>query len=497
MKNRQAFENNEASHFFEASFQAMFQLSGIGVAQADAHTGKILLTNAKLACILGYSESELLGKKVIDLTHPEDKHELTRQIHLLVSGELQQFKSQRRLLRKDGTIATVISNAGLICNPDGSPSRVISVIEDISDLELSKQALKDSQDQLKLALDASEVGIWVWDVQSGKITWSEKLEKIYGLEPGSFSGTFEAYKQLIHPEDRDHTQAVVQKAIEDKKPYSMEHRVIHPDGKVRWLLGKGKAIYDESGKLVKMTGTSSDITERKLQEENLLKKTQELDRFAAVAAHDLKAPLNSVIEFSKLLGEEYKQQLDSQAHEYIGYIVAAGQRMSRFIDNLLSFARAGETTSDTVEKVCMNNVISEAQNNLIASIAKSKAKISVPHDLPTVFANETQLLQLMQNLLSNAIKYRKPNTIPEIVVGAHEAEDHWKFSVQDNGIGIHSKHLPKLFNFFHRIDPSRTQEGLGIGLAVCKKIVERHRGHIWAESEPGLGTKFIFSLPKN
>lgn len=495
MKIRSHFPDNEAGSLYEAGFKTMFQMAAIGMGQVDPRTGEILIINPKFCEITGYSELELIGKHFAELSYPEDHQDDLHKFRRLVAGEIKEYQSQKRLVRKDKKIIHVHSNVSLICHPDGSPFRVLSVIQDMTELVQSKESLQANQEQLEMALDASEAGTWLWDVKAGKIIWSERLEKLFGLEPKSFSGDYEDYMKLIHPDDREYIQQTVQNAIASKKPYSMEHRVCWPDGSVHWLLGKGKAFYDEAGNLIRMTGTTCNINEKKARDAELLRKTQELDQFAAIAAHDLKAPLNSVIGFARLLSEEFQNQFQGEAQRYLGFILSAGDRMTRMIDGLLAYARAQESSSSQTEKVCMSYVLSEVQKNLSSEISQTKAQIKIQDPMPLVQANEMQLIQVVQNLMANAIKYRKPQLPPEIGVYVTEKPEFWQFSIQDNGIGIEPKNLNKIFDFFLRIEGQKT-EGSGIGLAVCKKIILHQKGEIWAESVAGEGSQFFFTIPK-
>lgn len=357
--------------------------------------------------------------------------------------------------------------------------------------------METSLEQLKVALEAAKVGVWVWYVHENRIVWSEQLEILFGLKPKSFRGTYEEYISCIHPDDRERSQSVIQEAIKNKTSYQVEHRIVWPNGEVHWMHGSGKGFYDESGALKKMTGTSVDITERKIQEEHLKQKTQELNQFAAIVAHDLKSPLNSMTQFAELLAEENHGKLGGNSDLYIKFITEAGSRMSLFIDRLLQYARAGQVKVRDMEMVDLNSVLKNVEYNLTVQIEKSKNNIVVPKSLPKVYADEIQLSQVLQNLIVNAIKYKASHRDPKIEVHYEDRGNVWEMSFQDNGIGMNKSQLTGIFDFFNRAHSDVHAEGFGIGLAVCKKIIEAHEGKIWAESSQDDGSRFIFTLPKD
>ncbi|MFC2071827.1 ATP-binding protein [Chloroflexota bacterium] len=233
------------------------------------------------------------------------------------------------------------------------------------------------------------------------------------------------------------------------------------------------------------------ITERKQAEEALVRSNAELEQFAYIASHDLQEPLRMVTSYTQLLEKRYKDRLDADAHDFIGYAVDGATRMQRMINDLLTYSRVGTQGKDSLPTHC-EDVLSQVAVNLKLAIEESGALVT--HDpLPTVMADESQLVQLFQNLISNAIRYRNRES-PRIHVSAEQKGDEWFFSVSDNGIGIESQYFDRIFQVFQRLH-SGSHRGSGIGLAVCRKIIERHGGRIWVESEIGKGSTFYFTIP--
>jgi signal transduction histidine kinase/CHASE3 domain sensor protein len=242
-----------------------------------------------------------------------------------------------------------------------------------------------------------------------------------------------------------------------------------------------------------------DVTERKnveslllCQSEELARSNAELEQFAYVASHDLQEPLRMVSSYVQLLAERYHQQLDAKAEKFMGYAIDGAQRMQALINDLLALSRVNSRSGEFTE-VNSGEVLERVLHDLKAAIKESQTKIE-HGDLPMVTADEGQLYQLFQNLIGNAIKFRGDQP-PRINLEAKPLGDHWLFAIRDNGIGIAPEHSERIFLLFQRLHSRQQYGGTGIGLAICKKIVERHRGRIWVESEPGQGSTFCFTLP--
>jgi PAS domain S-box-containing protein len=243
-----------------------------------------------------------------------------------------------------------------------------------------------------------------------------------------------------------------------------------------------------------------DIAARKKAEEalrraaeDLKRSNEELEQFAYVASHDLQEPLRMVIGFLNLLEERYKPQLDENATKYINFAVDGARRMSQLISDLLAYSRV-EHIGANIQPVDLNKILGSATANLRNSIQESSAQIT-NDELPTVPGNSTRLTQLFQNLMGNAIKFRREGVPPQIHIGCRMERDHWLLSVKDNGIGVAPEYKDKIFMIFQRLHGREKYPGTGIGLAICKKIVERHGGSIWIESNSGEGSAFFFTLP--
>jgi PAS domain S-box-containing protein len=267
-----------------------------------------------------------------------------------------------------------------------------------------------------------------------------------------------------------------------------------------WALVSISPIKNADGSITHFLGVQEDITERKIADDALKRYSKELERsneelqqFAYVASHDLQEPLRMVNSYMTLIKRRYNGKLDKDGDEFIGYAVDGAKRMKQLINDLLLYSRVGTHGKPFVRTNC-NKVLEKTFQNLQLAIAENQIEITLDK-LPVVMADETQLLQLFQNLISNAIKFRGKKT-PKIHISSKEKEGNWIFSVSDNGIGIDKEFMDRIFIIFQRLHPISKYPGTGIGLAVCKKIVERHGGKIWIESDPRSGSTFFFSIPK-
>jgi light-regulated signal transduction histidine kinase (bacteriophytochrome) len=227
--------------------------------------------------------------------------------------------------------------------------------------------------------------------------------------------------------------------------------------------------------------------------DELARSNRELEQFAYVASHDLQEPLRMVASYTQLLARRYKDKLDDDANEFISFAVDGATRMQVLINDLLKLSRVG-TRGKAFAAIEADKLVDAAIANLDIAIREANAQV-VREPLPKVFGDDTQLIQLFQNLIGNAIKFKKPDAVPTIRVGAVRIGRAWQFSVSDNGIGIGPEYFERIFVIFQRLHAKSEYPGTGIGLALCKKIVERHGGRIWVESQPGEGTTFHFTVP--
>jgi|WetSurMetagenome_2_1015567.scaffolds.fasta_scaffold21247_2 PAS domain S-box-containing protein len=364
---------------------------------------------------------------------------------------------------------------------------------------VSRDELAKSEERFRIASSSAGDLIWDWDILSGRLDWFGDIDGILGYQPGAFPRNIDAWAEAIHGDDGGRVKAAQERHLHGGEAYCEEYRIRCKDGTYRIWTDQGTALRKENGEAYRMVGACSDITERKRAEEelhrlseDLLRSNKELEQFAYVASHDLQEPLRMVSSYTQLLASRYQGRLDQDADDFINYAVDGATRMQRLIQDLLTYSRV-TTRGSPFLPLDLQEALGEALANLHTAIIESSALVT-NGELPTVNADRTQLVQVFQNLVGNAIKFRKQDEPPRVHVSAARSGNEWIIAVKDNGIGIDPQYFPRLFVIFQRLHGKQDYPGTGIGLAICQRIVERHGGRIWVESDPGEGATFRFTM---
>jgi PAS domain S-box-containing protein len=461
----------------------------------DIKAGTILECNRAVTEQLGYERYQLIGRPLSEI--------YTRDILPRVERLREEFKRTGKLRNvelqvrhRDGYPIDISANATAVRNESGEVIESRAVWRDITNLKQTQQALHRSEERLNRALGAARVGTWEWDIVPNQIHWDTYMFPLYGLAGGPV--TAEGIRERVHPLDRERAERETKAALDHDETYDTEYRVVWPDGSVHHLSVRGSVIRDSLGRAVRMLGVAWDITARTRAEEaqaayaaELARSNKELEMFAYVASHDLQEPLRMVSSYTQLLARRYTDKLDDTANEFIDYAVQGAARMQQLINDLLSYSRV-QSRGEPLEPVDTNVALRDALADLRLSIEDAHAIVTSDR-LPTVRGDRTQLTQLFRNLIANAVKFRSDRP-PEIRVCATRTNGAWTFAVRDNGIGIAPQYADRIFEIFQRLHTRQEYPGTGIGLALCKRIVERHGGRIWIESDEGQGATFFFTL---
>jgi PAS domain S-box-containing protein len=440
-------------------------------------------------------EVDLAYRVGTDEIYPTDRTATSRAL----AGETT-YIDDVEIHRADGTVVPIEVWGTPMFGPDGSVEHSIATFLDISDRKRAEVALGSRRALLDLAHDAA----FLSDTGERITYWNSGAEQVYGYTPAEALGRIS--HELLHTEFPEPLADVRAKVARDGQ---WDGELVHTrsDGQAIVVMSRWAAHRAHDGRLLGNLQANRDITSRKRAEAELLRRAtaleranvqlersnEELEQFAYIASHDLSEPLRAISGPISLLARRYCDQLDPEADQFIEFAVDGCRRMQAIIDDLLAFSRAGRFDGEIGQVDC-NLVVRTVIAGLGPRIAETGATVRVD-PLPTVAGQPIQLGQVFQNLVSNALKFVAPGVVPEVVVSAERIGDEWRFSVTDNGIGIEPRHRERIFGMFKRLHGRTEYEGSGIGLALCKRIIQREEGRVGVEDAPsGGGSRFWFTL---
>src|SRR5271166_3140074 len=459
--------------------------------------GKITDVNAATEVVTGCDRATLIGTDFSDyFTDPEKASAGYQQVFR--EGFVRDYPLELR--HRDGRISSVLYNASVYRDEHGNVAGIFAAARDITKRKRAEEALRQAEQRFSSMVEAvRDYAIIILELDGRVASWNKGAERIKGYRAEEIVG--QHFSRFYTPADiaNGKPERELQVATSEGRFEDEDWRVRKDESRF-WANVVVTALRDTSGKVNGFVKITRDLTARKQAEdelkryaEDLKRSNQELEHFAYVASHDLQEPLRTVSSFSQLLARRYQGKLHADADEFITFIVDGATRMQTLINDLLAFSRIG-TRGDPPAPVDWEKILQAARENLEVAIAESGAVIT-NDPLPALVADQTQLTQLFQNLFSNAIKFRRREEAPRIHVSAVRHDGAWQFSVRDNGIGIAPRYFDRIFIIFQRLHGREEYSGTGIGLAICKKIVERHGGRMWVESEPGTGSTFHFTIP--
>ncbi len=479
--------------------QMYLDVAGVIIVALDRE-GRVTLLNRQGRLLLGYQEDEVLGKDWFENFLPQSvRREIKMEFERLLGGDVEPFSEyENPVLTRCGEERLIHWHNVVIRDESGKIVGTLSSGEDITERKKAQLGLQEREEMLRTITTTARDGVIMIDDEGRVVFWNKAAELILGYKDEEIMG--KVLHEVIAPvrylplyrEKFPHFTRTGEGAAVGK---TLELEAVHRNGR-EIPVELSLAAIRYRGKWHGV-GVLRDITERKKAEKALREKTeelrrsnQELERFAYVASHDLQEPLRMVGSYVGLLARRYQGKLDSDADEFINFAVDGVARMQRLINDLLTYSRVGTRGKEPVP-TDSNEVLKRALLNLKIAIEEKGAEVN-SKPLPRVLADERQLEQLFQNLVGNALKFTREK--PRIDIWAERVDGMWRFAVKDNGIGIDPKFSEKVFEIFQRLHTREEYPGTGIGLAVCKKIVERHGGKIWFESKVGKGTTFFFTL---
>ena len=455
--------------------------------------GNTIYVNEAACTSKGYSREELLALPLHRIVSPEFSDLVDARIKRILEQGRAAFESSHR--HRDGTAMPVEVHASVL--EAGGEQFIVSVVRDLSERAQAQADLQRSEEEYRQLFESLQDVFYRTDTEGRVLRVSPSVEAVFGYKPEEVEGEDLAQTFYFDPSERP----VFLKHLQ-REGQVRDHRTRCKNraGDEVWVSTNARHYRDHEGNALGVEGITRDITNQVKAEqqlartmETLKRSNRDLEQFAYVASHDLQEPLRMISGFVQLLDKNFRGKMDDTADEYLDFIVESTQRMQQQIQDLLTYSRVGRE-GRTFRTVHCDRVLDRVVDNLRLAIKESKAKITRA-PLPKVFADESQILMLFQNIIYNAIKYRGEKK-PRIRVGCSRGDDGLNhITVEDNGLGINPQFHDRIFQIFQRLHPREEYSGTGIGLALCKRIVENHGGRIWVKSEEGEGSTFHFTLP--
>jgi len=473
----------------EKRYRDIFEHTGSATAILDKD-GRIRETNTEMKKILDYPGNEMEGRNLTDFLAERETSRFSSYFSGCAQGRgFVPDQVETQFVRGDGTCVDVLLT---ITGTDENEGLVVSFL-DITD----RRRAEEERLFLASIVESSDATIIGKTLDGTIVSWNRGAERNTGYRAEEVIGK---NISLLTPADRkDEMEMILDRIRRGERMEHFETQRVRKDGSVMDVSLTVSPITNSAGEVLGASSIGRDITERKEAEARLrsyardLKlRNEELEQFAYVASHDLQEPLRMVASYVQLLKRRYEGRLDEDADEFIHYAVDGASRMQLLINDLLAFSRVstrGKPFAETDTEVLLEQTL----RNLKIQIEEHGAVVT--HDpLPVVMADSSQLFQVFQNLISNAIKFHGAEP-PRVHVTAGQSGEEWLFAVKDNGIGIEPHYFDRIFVIFQRLHSKAEYPGTGIGLAICKRIIERHSGRIWVASEPGEGSTFFFTIP--
>ena len=481
----------------EEKFRALYDDNPSMYFTVDAEF-RVLSVNSFGAELLGYTVPELVGKSLITtLFYVKDKELAIQNLKNTLENKGQVFHWELRKVRKDGSIIWVKETARAAKESEGNIV-IYTVCEDITERKEAEKALKESEIKFRKLFDQATDSLSLTELNDdGTIGSYIDVNKA-------------ATERLGYTKDEllnmspldiylDHSAIFKNTSVMLEKGHSISENIqVTKDGR-QIPVELNTTLFKLRGKNIVLS-ISRDISERKRREQHLkeviteLKRSNdELQSFAYITSHDLQEPLRTIASFAQLIKKRYQDRLDSDADEFIDFMVDGASRMKEMIQGLLDYSRVG-TQGHEFKEFQAKSALNYALSNLGTAIAEVNAEIT-SDPLPVIFADKDQIIRVFQNLIGNALKFRKEGVQPKIHVSARKEDNEYIFSVSDNGIGLEVQYSDKIFEVFKRLHTIGEYQGAGIGLAIVKRIIDRHGGRIWVESELGKGSTFYFTIP--
>ena len=374
----------------------------------------------------------------------------------------------------------------------GKVAGLVFTLRETTKYKKAEQALADSEERLRLATNAASEAIWDWNIGTDTLICNETYSDLFGRGPDDKSGQW--FFDHLHPDDRDRIKDQVRAAITSTDDHLiMEYRLRRKDNTYADIYDRALIARDQTGRARRIVGAKLDITERKRALEEVKQRTAELESFSYTVSHDLRSPLRAIDGFSQMLLKDIGEKLDPESLRKFNVISSNAKKMGQLIDDLLGYSRMGRAAVSPV-RIDMQKLIGDVWKELCAGNPDHHVELKIT-GLSPAWGDLMMIRQVMSNLLGNSVKFTRGQENANIEVSSINSGEFNTYCIKDNGVGFDMRFYEKLFEIFRRLHSEREFEGTGVGLAIVKKIIEKHGGRIWAESKPGEGATFCFTLP--
>ena len=453
---------------------------GLAIVGIDGHWQDV---NPALCRLVGREREELLKLTFQEITHPDDLAADLAELNRMLAGEIGGFRSEKRYFHADGHEVWVQLDVTLVSDPTGAPLHFIAQIQNITER-------RDAVEMLDVIFEASADLLCVIDVNGSFLKVNPSWTRLLGWTPEEL--TSRPYVEFLHPDDLEATLAAWEAALDaGLRTTNFENRYRAKDGTFHWLQWNSYTMADKGWVIC----NARDVTEQKRRALELQQSHADLANFAAVITHDIKSPLGTITGFGQLTRAMLHQKGEHGADAYLDAIQRGAQRMADLVDGVLEYSKAGVATKLTNAEAETSAIVANVLDDLAVAIADTAADIRVA-SLPRVNGDPHQLRQVFQNLVANSLKFGRDGVPITIEITAQRADAEWRFAVRDNGTGMTEQDSASAFDVFRQGADGRPRGGVGLGLATCKRLVERHGGRIWMDSRAGVGTTVSFSIPE-
>ncbi|MBT1702894.1 chemotaxis protein CheB [Chryseosolibacter indicus] len=517
---RKVTERTQMLYASEERFRLVARATNDAIWDWDLVNNKIWYSDA-FYLKFGYSEADsFTHQEWLSKIHPEERKGVESSIHQTFNSGKKQWSKEYRFAKADGSYANILDRASVIQDEYGTPYRMLGSMLDLTDLKKAEQEIENIIEQRRFLAQSMPLIVWTSDAE-GKVDFvNRQFETYTGVKLQHALN--DGWKRVIHQDDLRRIEERWGDAITYKSDFQAEVRIRLFNGTYHWNILRAKVRKDEGGNVINWVTTTIDVHEQKqshdVLEQKVTERTEELlkmnealevsnsdlQQFASVASHDLQEPLRKILLYTNLIKDRYTSELGSGAN-YLTKILHSSTRMKSIINNVLNYSKLS-AENNKYEATDMNQLISEIIEDLEVAIQEKQAHIQVD-DFPLIDVIPGQIRQVFQNMIGNALKFSKPDGIPEIKISAVRIDNkafdgkptaegaYCRITISDNGIGFDKKFAENIFVLFQRLHSKDAYEGTGIGLAIVKKIVEKHSGIITASGEEGQGASFTIVLP--